>query len=143
MIRQLTALTLVFAMFSTGCAMKRVERPVLDYYGKGKAPLETAPFKGDYVLYQIPKAGGYVTMFRGPLEPPAKVGFQTATDGSLDAIAGDQNVPLQPGFYSWRATPAENQYDGSRTAQGAGTTVIVILGVAIVVAGVVGLALAL
>jgi len=134
MIRSLTAWVLVAALFAGGCTMEHKERMVVSYFGTEKVPLQEAPFKGQYVLYKLPQGGNYVVIFRGPIDPPAKVGFQKAEDGTLDAVAGPTNIPLEAGYYTWKGTPDKGQFDAKHTAVQTGTVVLVVVIGAVLIA---------
>ena len=137
MTRPITISLLLVSFLAGGCTYDHKERVVANYFGgNDKVQLDEAPFAGDYVLYQLPKKGNYVPVQRTHIEPPDKVGFQRAEDGSLDAIAGKTNYPLEPGYYTWRGTPDAGQLDAKHTGVQIGTGVLVVVGVGIVIAGV-------
>lgn len=135
MTRSITACILVLALLAGGCTLQHKEQIVVSYFGTANVPLQEAPFKGEYVLYRLPKQGSYVTVFRGRIDPPGKVGFQKATDGSLDGIAGQTNVPLENGYYTWKGTPDEGQFDAKQTGVQIATVVIVVVVGAVLIAG--------
>ncbi len=135
MTRSIASFIVIISMLASGCTMQHKEQMVSNYSGRGNIPLQEAPFKGDYVLYRLPQQGNYITVFRGRIDPPDRVGFQKATDGSLDAIAGKTNVPLEDGYYTWKGTPDRGQFDAKYTAVQVGTVVIVVVVAAVLIAG--------
>jgi len=133
MIRSFTACLLIVALCAGGCTMQHKEQMVVSYFGTENVPLQEAPFAGEYVLYRLPKQGNYVTVFRGRIAPPDKVGFQKADDGTLDGVAGKTNVPLEAGYYTWKGTPDRGQFDAKQTGLQTVTVVaIVVIGAAMI-----------
>ena len=113
-----------------GCQVSTAPTPVADFDRRHGVSMIRAAWNGQYTLYRLPadKKGQRTVVQSAHLKKDEPLGFRQRDTGPV-AVAGDLEVPLQPGQYEWVMQPDPGQPNWVATA----LLVVVIVGATVAI----------